>query len=189
VVANLLGMQVRSATREDATAIARVHVDSWRTTYTGLLPDEVIAAQTVESREASWRRQIAAVLEDPRRGVILVAEDDDLGVVGFTSAGPERERDADNDAELYTIYLLEQHQGRRFGRLLFEGAVACLVQRGHRSMRVWVLAGNPAEGFYVHMGGRRSIEKALPISAGRFIEVAYVWPDLRGLTGGRTDPS
>src|SRR5690606_35074261 len=119
--AKLLGMKVRSVALEDATAIARVHVDSWRTTYTGLLPDEVIAAQTVESREASWRRQIAAVLEDPRRGVILVAEDDDLGVVGFTSAGPERERDADNDAELYTLYLLEQHQGRRVGRLLFEG--------------------------------------------------------------------
>lgn len=48
-------MLTRTAVPEDALAIAEVHVSSWRTTYRGLLPDSVLAAQSVEHRELAWR--------------------------------------------------------------------------------------------------------------------------------------
>ena len=35
-------MIVRPAQLEDAEGIANVHVTSWQTTYTGIIPDEVI---------------------------------------------------------------------------------------------------------------------------------------------------
>jgi hypothetical protein len=41
---------------DDAEAIARVHVDSWRTTYQGILPDEVLAGLSVERRRAFWAK-------------------------------------------------------------------------------------------------------------------------------------
>ena len=32
-------MIIREATRNDVSAIAKVHVDTWRTTYRGIVPD------------------------------------------------------------------------------------------------------------------------------------------------------
>lgn len=35
-------MQVRIATLNDAAGIAKVHVDSWRTTYKGIIQEEFL---------------------------------------------------------------------------------------------------------------------------------------------------
>ena len=49
---------VRAATAADAAAIAAVHRESWRTTYAGILPLDVIAAQAGRKSEAAWRRRL-----------------------------------------------------------------------------------------------------------------------------------
>jgi hypothetical protein len=48
-------MQIRQATMAEVAAIASVHVESWRTTYKGLLPDGYLANLTYERREPRWR--------------------------------------------------------------------------------------------------------------------------------------
>ncbi len=40
-------IQIRPATLEDATAIAAIHVQSWRETYAGIMPEEVIGRLSV----------------------------------------------------------------------------------------------------------------------------------------------
>ncbi|HEX7041129.1 MAG TPA: hypothetical protein VF202_13505 [Trueperaceae bacterium] len=52
-------MLIRAAKPEDALAIGRVHVDPWRTTYRGLLPDAVLAALSVEQRAGEMPIAIA----------------------------------------------------------------------------------------------------------------------------------
>jgi hypothetical protein len=47
-------MQIREATIADVTAIDRVHVESWRTTYRGLLPDDYLGNLTYAQREPLW---------------------------------------------------------------------------------------------------------------------------------------
>jgi len=47
---------IRPAGLDDAPAIAAIHVAAWQETYAGLLPPEMIAAQTVERRLAAWTR-------------------------------------------------------------------------------------------------------------------------------------
>jgi len=42
---------IRQTSLDDSAAIARVHVDSWRATYRGLLPDERLTKLTYEGRE------------------------------------------------------------------------------------------------------------------------------------------
>ena len=42
---------VREAVPADARAIARVHVDSWRTTYRDIVPDSVLSQLSYEERE------------------------------------------------------------------------------------------------------------------------------------------
>ncbi len=41
---------VREASLEDAPAIARVHVDTWRTTYRGIIPEDYLATLSYQQR-------------------------------------------------------------------------------------------------------------------------------------------
>ncbi|MEX2535886.1 MAG: GNAT family N-acetyltransferase [Trueperaceae bacterium] len=147
-------MSIRVAVPEDASAIGRVHVDSWRTTYQGLLPDSMLDNLSVEQREASWRQQIGTQSSDAFRGCVFVADDSHGQLVGFASGGSGREQDLPFEAELYAIYLLHEHQGQGTRRALTNRVVDYLRRHGHDSMRVWVLKGNPAEAFYERLGGK-----------------------------------
>lgn len=48
-------MSVRAATIEDAPQIARVHVDSWRSTYSRIISEDFLAAMSYKDFEARWR--------------------------------------------------------------------------------------------------------------------------------------
>lgn len=104
-------MTCRRASTADAPAIAEVHVTSWRTTYRGLLLDDLLAGLSVEARAEQGRRQPEGGANED--SVIYVAEDvpspgadASSRVVGFASAGPQREEDSELDAGLYAIYFL-----------------------------------------------------------------------------------
>jgi len=43
-------MIIRKAKLDDATGIAKVHVDSWRTTYKGIIPDDFLNNLSYEQR-------------------------------------------------------------------------------------------------------------------------------------------
>lgn len=169
---------IRAAVRDDARGIARVHVESWRSTYRGRFPARVLADLSVEGREAQWLRQLDALDDGTVGGCVAIAEEVDGRIVGFASGGPEREVDAGFDGELYALYLLEDRQRRGIGRALARHVVAHLQQAGFGSMRVWVLKGNPAEGFYARMGGTCVGEKSLQIGGADVVEVAYGWRSL-----------
>lgn len=167
-------MHVRPANGNDAAAIARVHVQSWHTTYKGIVPDDFLAGLSDAQREQMWRR----VLTDPGRpSFVYVAEEDRGQVVGFVSGGPERRGDPVFTGELYAIYLLAAYQGQGLGRQLVRTLVRRLRQEGMTALRLWVLAENPARTFYERLGGRVVDEKTVTIGGVPLIEVAYGWLD------------
>src|SRR5690606_1872462 len=86
---------VRKALPADASGIARVHVDSWRTTYRGIIPDSVLDNLSVEKRENHWK-------QDLRQGKnwTFVAENTEGEIVGFACSGPERTQAYGYDGEL-----------------------------------------------------------------------------------------
>lgn len=136
---------VRRATVDDALAIAHVHAQSWRETYTGRLPDAVVEGRPVADRAAALRRLIAG---ESSRGVqpVWVAERDGR-VVGFAWAGPSRDEDHRDDLELFTLYVLEEHHGTGAGQALLDAAI------GSSPASLWVLEDNPrARAFYARNG-------------------------------------
>jgi GNAT superfamily N-acetyltransferase len=171
-------VHIRTATVQDAAAIAKVHVESWRTTYKGIVPDDFLARLSSAQREQFWRR---AVLDSCSRTVIAVAEEESRGVVGFASGGPERSGDPVYTGELYAIYLLAQHQRRGAGRLLATALVRQLLQDGITALLLWVLAENPARQFYERLGGQPVYAKTVTIGGAPLVEVAYGWRDVHTL--------
>jgi hypothetical protein len=45
---------IRPAQPDDALAMARAHVDTWRTSYAGVVPDEHLANLSYERCQANW---------------------------------------------------------------------------------------------------------------------------------------
>ena len=171
-------MIIRQAALEDAAGIARVHVDTWRTTYRGIVPEDYLANMSYEESEKRW----AARLNDSEgKTYIYVAEDKAGHIVGFVSGGPDRDNDPVYKGELYAIYILQAHHGEGIGRRLTLALVEGLLQMGLDSMILWVFAVNPARRFYEALGGQLVKTNQFEINGVIIDEVAYAWPDIRTL--------
>ena len=169
-------MHIRRALPSDAPGIARVHVESWRSTYVGIVPDDYLASLDGTGRERVWRRLIADEAQ-----VTHVAEHSRDGIAGFVSGGPARENDPSYSGELYAIYLLEQYQRQGIGRRLVTELCAWLLSQGLASMYTWVLEENPSRRFYESLGGIEFKRQTITIGGLDLAEVAYRWDDITPL--------
>ena len=167
---------IREARRADAPQIARVHVDSWRTTYSGIVPADFLAKMSYEDFEARWSDWLTA----GGSVVVYVAESPRGRIFGFASGGPQSEgRYPEYEGELYTAYLLREHQRRGLGRRLIGAVAEGLAAEGRRSMLAWVLAENPSRLFYEAIGAKLLGSQVIEIGEVALEEVAYAWNDVR----------
>ena len=172
------GIAVREARLADAGAIARVHRESWRTTYAGILPLEVVAHESGRKSETSWRRRLAR--HEPGE-TTWVAMRGNAGIVGFAHCGEARKSVAGLDAEIYALYVLQAHQQRGVGRELVRACARHFVRQGLFGFYLWVLKANRARMFYSAIGGEEVGEKTERLGAHEFGEIAYGWRDLTDL--------
>ena len=169
---------VRAASVGDAPHIARIHRESWRTTYAGILPLDVIAAYAGRKSEAAWRRRL---VDAPAWEVTWIAERGGEPV-GIASCGDARHQLEGIEAEIYALYVLQAHQRCGVGRALVRACARHFVRQGQFGFYLWVLKANRARMFYEAMGGVEMAEKVERV--GRlhaFAQVAYGWHDLTAL--------
>lgn len=166
---------IRLATIQDAAGIAQVHVDSWRTTYRDIVPDDYLAALSYEQRQKNWERILG---QEQSRGVTIVAADASGKIIGFINGGSNREA-ADYAGELYSIYLLAACQGQGIGKRLAVSLVERLLAMGISSMVVNVLAANPACYFYEALGAQYLRTVQIEIGGKALAERIYGWHDIR----------
>jgi len=79
---------VRLAGAADAAEIGRIQVETWRAAYTGLIPDEAVAAFDVAARQRLWREGLART---PGPGSATFVVEDSGELVGFASVGAARD--------------------------------------------------------------------------------------------------
>jgi len=169
-------MRIRTATADDASGVARVHVDTWRTAYRDILPASVLSALSYEARTERWRENLKQA--GPQQ-FTLVAEDDGGEVVGFAGGGPERDETPGYDGEIYAVYVLAQQQRCGIGRQLMGVSARHLMDQGFGAAMLWALEVNGrARAFYEALGGQLIGRKTKIVADTPQIEVAYGWPDL-----------
>lgn len=178
-------MRYRKAQLDDAAALAGVHVRSWHETYTGLLPQRLIDARTLEKRTAQW----IEVLSDHRGAGVIVAESAD-GIAGFIWAGPPgaenmRKRPG-YDAHIHALYVVAAAHGQGVGRELVRLGTAKLLRDGLRSLSVHVLSANPARQFYEHLGAHFIAEETHEAGDASWTQCVYGWNDITILTSPAT---
>ncbi|GAB3062734.1 GNAT family N-acetyltransferase [Salinicoccus sesuvii] len=168
-------MKLRKANEADVKAIAKVQVDSWRTTYRNIVEQSYLDNMRYADREKIW---VEVVKQNP----IFVLTDETDEVVGFAVGGAERSGDFEGyDGELYAIYLYESIQGQGGGRRLVEAVAADLDARGFSKMVIAVLAENPACGFYEKMGGHKIGEEEIEMAQVKHTELIYGFDNLKAM--------
>ncbi|MGI8693349.1 MAG: GNAT family N-acetyltransferase [Geodermatophilaceae bacterium] len=143
---------IRPASGADLADVARVHATTWRTAYTGIVPDSYLGGMSPEVSLARRRERYPDYPVLPQ-GEELVAEQDGV-IVGFASLG--RVRDVGKPAEVgevWALYVLPEHQECGLGSALLAAGVARLRTLGFSSIVLWVLTGNvSARAFYERRG-------------------------------------
>lgn len=167
-----LALTIRQARPDDAANIARVYIDSWQDTYPGVLSRQLLCAMTGKGQAARWRTAIE------RKELVLVADNENHGIVGMASAGATRDRELGFDGEVYTLYVDPTFFGCGVGRELLNGTFAELRRRVFRSCVIWAHAKNNARFFYEAMGGRLVAERNGRVLGDTVPEVAFGWKKL-----------
>lgn len=172
---------IRLAVPDDAKALGAMHVASWRETYTGILPDRMLSALSIDARAAAW----AKIMRDPaaeHSAVVYLAEQES-SIIGFGACGAQRTenlRDTGYDGEFGAIYVLRAFQGQGIGACLLGKMFLDLLARGFSAAALWVLRENPrARRFYEYHGGQLVAEREDIRGDATLVELAYGWSDLK----------
>ncbi|MGH6993751.1 MAG: GNAT family N-acetyltransferase, partial [Caulobacteraceae bacterium] len=128
----------------DAADIAKVHVESWRQTYPGILPAAYLEAMNPRLHARRWRAQLTAA----RAGEVVLLAEGPSGLLGYCAGATAR-----GEGRIFTLYVLRPAQRAGLGRRLLVGEARALAAQGARTLELEVLSENrPARGFYERMG-------------------------------------
>jgi ribosomal protein S18 acetylase RimI-like enzyme len=167
--------EIRRATAADAAAVAAIHVDGWKTTYRGILPDSLLDALRVEDRLAQW----SGWIEGP--GVHTLVACQGARVIGFVRLCPARPvADPPPDyAEVSHLYVDARAHGRGAGRALIGRVMEIARAEGYRGVLLWVLAENHRGRAFYESAGLRADGTARtdpPFLGNDAVEVRYAMP-------------
>jgi ribosomal protein S18 acetylase RimI-like enzyme len=134
----------------DEPAIARLHADSWRAAYRGILGDDFLDDTVVANRRELWRTRFSEIHRKDQ--LILVGEEHgeiQAFACAFLDADPEWGTLLDN------LHVLPGLKRRGLGRQLISAVAENIRRHGLRSMlHLWVYEQNvQARGFYERLGG------------------------------------
>lgn len=142
-------LTIRRAQSGDAEIVGRIHVESWKVAYRGIMPDDVIARTDLTYRTAFWAERIA----DENWPVFLLEENGEP--VAFCQMIATR--DADDDptrvGHITSLHVLPHLRGKGYGHQLIAHVFAEFRRRGFGEVTLWVLEENRnARDFYEKCG-------------------------------------
>lgn len=140
----------RTASALDARRLAEITVAGWQTAYVGIVPDEVLARQSVE-RHVEYFTSTEAFAPHMHTFVEEVGGE----VVGYAHLGPVRPEPGEelHGCELWGMYVDNEYQGQGIGRALMAACVELFRGIGCSPAYLWVMQDNSqARRFYESQG-------------------------------------
>ena len=134
-------MKIRRATRSDLEAIAALHIESCRDSYSRIFPVEFLEEQLAEKLEMHW-----SAIEIKSEDIVLIAEEGTP--IGFIAVWCRPHPFIDN------LHVSPSHRSKKVGTALMAAAAERLIGQGHKTAHLWVFDSNSrAIRFYERLGG------------------------------------
>ncbi|KAA0956417.1 GNAT family N-acetyltransferase [Planococcus sp. ANT_H30] len=166
-------MHIRKAEQKDASAIAKVHVDSWRTTYKEIMSSDFLNGLSYEKRIELWEENL---LEKENHKI--VAETSDGIIVGFGTAAKRKSNTVERSGDLTSIYLFEDYQGQGIGKMLLKDLFLFFKHLDYERVFVEVLEDNKTRFFYEYYGAKLIDTVQLKIGGTVLNELIYEWENI-----------
>ena len=113
-------IKIRRATDSDLQDIISIHVESWKETYSNVLPAEFMAGQIDQDLAKHWNK-----IEIQNEDIALVAEEDSL--VGFVAVWCRPIPFIDN------LHVRPSHRSKKVGSALMKAVAKELIKKGHKT--------------------------------------------------------
>jgi len=166
---------LRRATPDDVQAIAKLHAESWRSAYRGLLSDDYLDERVFADRLSLWSEKLTS--HDLDSFLVLLASRD-AEPIGFVCM--ILDEDQAWGALLDNLHVLPAWKGKGLGRKLMAEAARWVASRRPGSpLHLWVIEANEeARSFYERLGGRPLGRKPWSAPDGKAVGlIRYVWND------------
>lgn len=163
-------MKIREAKQTDAKGIAKVHVDSWRTTYKNIISDDFLQKLSYEQRTNIWIQNLSN-----ESNYVFVAENNEGEIVGFADCGKRLTNQIDHSGDLTSIYILEEYQGQGIGKQLIHQLFLQFEKLGFNRVFVEVLADNKTRFFYEYYGAKLLKTEKIKIGGMNLSLLVYEW--------------
>ena len=141
---------IREANTSDAARIVRIHLNSWRSTYSNVFPKEVFEKQ--ESEYNTRVENIKNAIEKGSSNYALLEEDN--MVKAFICYGDARGDKYKDYKEIYSIYIEDNNQKKGYGTKLIKYCFNIFKKEGYKSVIIRCLKENTANEFYQKIGGK-----------------------------------
>lgn len=165
-----MNIQIRKAVLEDSEEIAKVHVESWRTTYSGIMKDSIIAGLDVGKRTELWKNNLTI------EGNLVVVAEKKGQIIGFACGSAVKEGEyPEYDGDVTAIYFYKEEQGNGYGKLLLDALFQEFCQKGFRNAIVKVLDQNNSRYFYEKLGARLIDSQEVPQYGEGLNLLTYGW--------------
>lgn len=160
---------IRPAILADIPALARINVDTWRSNFAGIIPDDFLANMSYEKYQGFERGFISgkyfyyvAEIKNEITGYACVIKN---------SVKPEYT----SSGELKMIYVKKDFQNMGIGKKLFKKATTYLHENGCTSMIALTLKASQAPLFYSAMGGVVCDERKEIVGGKELDEICYFY--------------
>lgn len=163
-------MRIRPGAASDVEAVARLHTDSWRTAYAGIMSDEYLNGPLYEERLALWHANLAT----PSPGAALFLAEDDTALLGFVYLAPQ----PDGRVLLDNLHVRPTDKRRGTGTHLLRHAMhwTRTEHPGHPMFLEVLEANTPAISFYERHGGTCTHKRLVDWPQGFSLpEREYAW--------------
>jgi GNAT superfamily N-acetyltransferase len=176
-------LRLREAAERDFAAIARLHAESWRSAYRGMLSDEYLDHRVHLERATLWQQRFSERAEKPFFVILAEVEEE---LAGFACVFPDEH--PTYGAFLDNLHVVPQRTGQGIGRRLLSAVAERLLTDERRDgLYLWVIEQNiRARRFYAQAGGLEVGRDTLYMADGsRVMEMRCYWPDPARLLSNR----
>ena len=161
-------MEIRKTKKsDDINAIGKIYEKSWKFAYNGIIPKDYLDSISGDK----WLPHF----ENGSMNSLVLIENNEF--IGTSSYCKSRSKEFNDFGEIVSIYLLPEHMGKGYGKILFEATLNELTKLGYKNVFLWVLEENTrARRFYEKQKFKLS-DKSNYINIGskNLKEVAYMY--------------
>ena len=159
-------MKIRRSTQSDLQDIAAIQIESWKDSYSDVLPAEFLAGQINQDFERHWNE-----IEIQNEDIVLVAEEDSL--IGFVAVWCRPIPFIDN------LHVRPSQRSKKVGSALMKAAAKELINEGHKTAYLWVFESNKKGiRFYERLGGIQKEQSMKTVFGYDVLSRKIEWDDL-----------